>query len=93
LLAAVTQDRDGHWKVFGGWAIALRSAGGVGMAWPHLSAWLMRTVDALEAKLRLQWHSLFCWNCKRYPNGTFTLCTKAGEAWLDAIQFRIELEQ
>jgi len=48
-LAAVTQERDAPWKVVGLWAIALCIAGcGVAMAWPHLSAWLMRTVDALE---------------------------------------------
>ena len=45
-LAAVTQERDAPWKVVGLWAIALCIAGcGVAMAWPHLSAWLMRAVD------------------------------------------------
>ena len=48
-LAAVTQERDAPWKVVGLWAIALCIAGsGVAMAWLHVSAWLMRTVDALE---------------------------------------------
>jgi len=48
-LAAVTQERDAPWKVVGLWAIALCIAGcGAAMAWPHVSAWLMRTVDALE---------------------------------------------
>jgi hypothetical protein len=48
-LAAVTQERDAPWKVVGLWAIALCIAGcGVAMAWTHVSAWLMRTVDALE---------------------------------------------
>jgi hypothetical protein len=48
-LVAVTQERDAPWKVVGLGAIAFSIAGcGVAMAWPHLSAWLMRTVDALE---------------------------------------------
>ena len=48
-LAAVTQERDAPWKVVGLWAIALCIAGsGVAMAWLHVSAKLMRTVDALE---------------------------------------------
>jgi hypothetical protein len=38
--------RDALWKVVGVWAIALCIAGCVvAMAWPHMSAWLMRTVD------------------------------------------------
>jgi hypothetical protein len=45
-LAAVTQERDAPRKVVGLWPIALCIAGcGVAMAWPRLSAWLMRTVD------------------------------------------------
>lgn len=46
LLAAVTPERDARWELVGLWAITLCIAGcGVAMAWPHLSAWLMRTVD------------------------------------------------
>jgi len=48
-LAAVTPERDAPWRAVGLWVIALCVAGcGVAMASPHLSAWLMRTVDALE---------------------------------------------
>ena len=45
------------------------------------------------ARLRLWWHAILCWNCKRHAEGTFTMCPKAGESWLDAISLKAELEQ
>jgi hypothetical protein len=61
-LAAVTQERDAPWKVVGLWAIALCIAGcGAAMAWPHVSAWLMRTVDALEGGVAMAWPHVSAW--------------------------------
>jgi hypothetical protein len=61
-LAAVTQERDAPWKVVGLWAIALCIAGcGVAMAWTHVSAKLMRTVDALEGGVAMAWPHLSAW--------------------------------
>ena len=61
-LAAVTQERDAPWKVVGLWAIALCIAGsGVAMAWLHVSAKLMRTVDALEGGVAMAWPHLSAW--------------------------------
>jgi hypothetical protein len=34
---------------------------GVAMAWPHLSVWLMRTVDALEGAVAMAWPPLSAW--------------------------------
>lgn len=45
-LAAVTLDARPTWPVIGVWVVALLTAGtGVGIAWPHLSAWVMGVVD------------------------------------------------
>jgi MFS family permease len=44
--AAFTVGDDADWLVVGIWALALFVAGtGVGVAWPHLSAWIMGAVD------------------------------------------------
>jgi MFS family permease len=45
-LAAVTQTVDAGWSTVAIWAVALCVAGtGVGLAWPHMSAWIMGAVD------------------------------------------------
>jgi hypothetical protein len=45
-LAALTQRADAPWPVVIVWAVALFTVGaGVGIAWPHLSAWVMGAVD------------------------------------------------
>jgi MFS family permease len=46
VLTAVTQQSDASWVVVVLWASGLFVIGtGVGMAWPHLSAWIMGAVD------------------------------------------------
>jgi MFS family permease len=46
VLAAVTQTVDAGWSTVAIWAVALCVAGtGVGLAWPHMSAWIMGAVD------------------------------------------------
>ncbi|MCW2655687.1 MAG: arabinose efflux permease family protein [Mycobacterium sp.] len=45
-LAAVSLRADPTWPVVAIWAVALFTVGaGVGIAWPHLSAWIMGAVD------------------------------------------------
>ena len=45
-IAAVSQDDDASGPVIAVWVLALAVTGiGVGMAWPHLSAWAMGSVD------------------------------------------------
>jgi MFS family permease len=45
-LAAVILRADPTWPVVAIWAVALFTVGaGVGIAWPHLSAWIMGAVD------------------------------------------------
>ena len=45
-LAAVSQVEDASGRVIAVWVVALAITGiGVGMAWPHLSAWAMGCVD------------------------------------------------
>jgi MFS family permease len=45
-LAALTQQDQPTWPVIAAWVVALFIAGtGVGIAWPHLSAWIMGAVD------------------------------------------------
>jgi len=45
-LAALSLGDDAGWSVIAVWAVGLFVAGaGVGVAWPHLSAWIMGAVD------------------------------------------------
>ena len=45
-LAAMTQGDDATWPVIAVWVVALFIVGtGVGVAWPHLSAWIMGAAD------------------------------------------------
>jgi MFS family permease len=46
MLAALAQRAGMSWTLVGLWALALFVVGtGVGMAWPHLAAWVMGSVD------------------------------------------------
>jgi MFS family permease len=45
-IAALSQEDQPSWPVIAVWVVALFIAGcGVGIAWPHLSAWIMGAVD------------------------------------------------
>ena len=71
-LGALVLDDDAPWPLIVVWAVGLFIAGsGVGVAWPHLSAWIMGAVDdpveAGTAAAAINTVQLISWRVRRRP--------------------------